>query len=225
MWHSRTRIFLTATVFVMTTTTSIASVCLTTAPGYDNGGAEYFELYTGDPLKSRNNMSVRRIAQDPDTAKGVERFSKKLRGRWSGTVTETICKGDQHALREVTIHEKVAARIDDRFSGALAIEAERSNRRRTKLEGLELTPRKRLRHVHVNGRVAFSLVELNSEHNFSFEEKSRVEGPTGARLVHQIRDVEVIGDQLRVEREIYINGFFAAHEEWLLERKGNKGFN
>ncbi len=212
-----TRILSTGILFLASTGLSIASVCHTTAPGYSDDDVTYFDLYTGEQ-KNSQGMRIRHLDEDREMAKGVERFSKLLSGRWTGTVTETICKGEQRKLRVVTTHEDVEAEIDRRFSGVLSLDAEKSTRRRVKFERVQLTPDKRLRRVNLKGGLVVSRVELNSDTGFSFEEKSRVDGLTGARLVHQIRDVELVGDKLRIQRDIYINGFFAAHEEWLLER-------
>ncbi len=212
------RILSTGVLFLATSSASIASVCHTTAPGYAQDDHTYFELYHGEQKRPEGMRNLRVDEEDRELAKGVERFSRILSGRWSGTVTETICKGEYRAQRVVTTHQDVKAEIDRRFSGALSLQAEKSTKRRVMLERVQLTPDKRLRRVNLNGELVLSLVELNSDNSFSFEEKSRVDGLQGARLVHQIREVEVAGDKLRIKRDIYINGFFAAHEEWLLER-------
>jgi len=191
---------------LLPSTQVVAAICNVTAPGFDHGNDAYYELYLDKPIEKSTKQEIRSL-------------SRKLQGKWSGVVVETTCLGNVLTKRKITKNFDVDAHIGNDFSGMLELRAEKSTKRRVTLERLVLSPGERKTYrKFFKGKPAASYVVTPFDDGLVFAEKARVDGLQGARLMHQINELRLDGDQLIIERHIYINGFFAAREEWALER-------
>ena len=197
---------------LLPTTHAVAAICDITAPGFDHGSDAYYELYMGKPVEQNTQQEIRSL-------------TRKLQGKWSGVLVETTCLGGGETKREKIENFDVDARISKDYSGLLALRAEKTQKRHVTLEDLiVLSPGERKTYrKSFKGKPAASYVVTPSDSELFFAEKARVTrisgfGRTGSRLVHQINELRLEGDQLIIERHIYINGSFASREEWALER-------
>lgn len=191
---------------LLPTTHAVAAICDITAPGFDHGSDAYYELYLDEPVEQSTKKEIRSI-------------SRKLSGRWSGVVVETTCLGNIIEQRKISKSFDVDAHIGNDFRGVLELRAEKSKKRRVTLERLILSPGERKNYrKFFKGKPAASYVVTPYDNGLTFVEKARVDGLQGARLMHQVNEVTLDGNQLIIERHIFINGFFAAREEWVLKR-------
>lgn len=191
---------------LLLSTVAYASECNDLAPQADPTNTEngYFNLQGHD--------------LNPENRSRLEKFSVALSGTWRGTELAKTCVGNHKSPTSQLDRYPVNAEISRHATGAVRMDAEkeRLSDRAVKLDTLFLTPESDTEYGRAHG---WHTLEFLDENTIVFSEKSRVHnGNNFARLIHEIKKVQLADNKLTIDRKLYVNGHFVEQNGWILSR-------
>lgn len=172
-----------------------------------------------DPADAENGyFTVQGRSLNPENRHRLEKFSVALRGFWRGTELAKTCVGHHHSPASHLTRYTVASEISRHATGAVRMDAEkeRLSDRTVKLDTLFLTPESDAEYGRALGWHTFEFLDDNT---VVFSQKSRVRnGNAFARIIHEIKKVQLIDNKLTIDRKLYVNGYFVEQNGWMLSR-------
>jgi len=199
----------------------------------------------GDAYQQRDNsdyFDIQPTLLDDKELSQVRKFAGQLNGRWHGTGSETKCVIPNEVLPSGNNDYRVEAEITQHFLGRSILEVEQHSKEYTNLDLIDLSPDTENNDFTLTGGQGqgrglrnFS-VEVSGSNELVYNEKYRTFTPrqvtrlrggvletvdrAAVRLVHEIKTVSFdrSADTITVNRDVYVNGYFSANQEWQLTR-------
>lgn len=197
-------------------------------------------LAPGNDLATEDYYLLDEPAIDLPTIKQADKFAKRLAGRWHGTQLELSCKGHFTSPHKDYNQYRISAEISTHFNGGIRLEAEkeRESDRTIKIEKMFFTPETKKDRLGREIGWRSYVVEFIDDNTLLLIDKYRVRnrvrnagvspqlravstvpGVTGAtRLLHEVKKITLDKNSLKIDRTLYVNGYFVAQDGWLLER-------
>ena len=199
----------------------------------------------GDVYQQRDTsdyFDIQPTLLDDATLSQVRKFASQLNGIWHGTGSEVKCVIANEMLPPGNNDYRVEAEITQHFLGGSILEVEQNSKEYTNLDLINLSPDTENNDFTLTGGQGqgrglrnFS-VDVSNPNTLVYDEKYRTFTPrqvTGlrggiletvdraaVRLVHEIKTVSFneSADTITVNRDVYVNGYFSAKQEWQLTR-------
>ncbi len=199
----------------------------------------------GDALQQRDSsdyFDIQPTLLDETELDQVRKFAKQLNGVWHGTGSEVKCVIPNELLPSSSNNYRVEAEITQHFNGRSILEVAQHSKEFTNLDLIDLSPDTENNDFTLTGGQGqgrglrnFS-VEVSNTDSLVYDEKYRVFTPrqvtrlsggvletvdrAAVRLVHEIKTVSFdhSADTITVNRDVYVNGYFSANQEWQLSR-------
>ncbi len=199
----------------------------------------------GDALEAREGsdyFDIQPTLLDDATLGQVRKFAGQLNGVWHGTGLDVRCIIPNELTPSSNNKYRVEAEITQHFLGRSILEVAQHTKEYTNLDLINLSPDTENNDFTLTGGQGqgrglrnFS-VDVSSPNSLVYDEKYRVFTPrqvtrlrgevretvdrAAVRLVHEIKTVSFnqSADTLTVNRDVYVNGYFSAKQEWQLTR-------
>ena len=199
----------------------------------------------GDAYQHRDSgdyFNIQPTLVDEATLSQVRKFTGQLNGRWHGTGSEVKCVIPNELLPKDSNNYRVEAEITQHFLGRSILEVEQHSKEFTNLDMIDLSPDTEKNDFTLNGGQGQGVgdrnfnVDVSDSSSLVYDEKYRVFTPrqvtrlrgserqtvgrTAVRVVHEVKTVSFnqSADTLTVNRDVYVNGYFSAKQEWQLKR-------
>ena len=194
--------------------TTDAVTCNALAPGLtaqqlaDRSGA-YYELEA--------------IELDHATSSNVNQLRKMFSGRWNGTMSIETCTGHFTApVMKQKIEYRLNAEAETTYKGDIRVEAIADSHRSTRVAKLFISPGNSYSVEQVDNRtwVFTEKYRARSLANTGFPQTRLPPSLTGhtARLVHEVKKVQLDQGRITVDHTVYVSGFLVSRGDWILTR-------
>ena len=182
------------------------------------------DCFSGSPTKNSQRPITSEI-QDRDITKAeyndLKTLFQSLEGRWSGRVSETICRGSLNAVNKEIHNYTVEPTISFEHPETLFLESiwHSQKKRTSRIENLELILTKNRLRLGVDAPAGdIELIKV-ADNFLVILKKDNVRNPSGGVVTQEIvRSISHTGKSLTIEYLLYTNGLLSSFSLWELTR-------
>jgi hypothetical protein len=186
---------------VFLTNTAIAASCYDPSPNLADQGDEYYNLERPIALSNAEQNQIKFLFE-------------QLRGNWAGQGTHTECFGLDSAPEERVSNVKLNLKTESNDPLHIAFNAEVKN-----MDNGVTTPER----VDLIGQNPLFSFDVIADNHITFSEKYRSASGVAkqskkrlTRLIENIYEIKLTGNQLHFIKYYYLNGVYVAKDDWVL---------